>query len=219
VPFKEVVKVITRGNLKVRRGQKALLFSAFIVVTVIFTVFNVSCQAPSSAPTPAPAPSPTTGAWSADGVITDGEYSRQVMCCVDLGAYYDNDEQYIYMGLKGKTNGWVAVGVQPGSGMADADIIFCLVKDGETIIYDQFGSGAYNHSLDTELGGTDDILEFGGKEEGEWTVIEFKRALDTGDEYDHPLIKGEDQVIWAFSPDEELTTHHLFAGYWKITIE
>ena len=98
-------------------------------------------------------------------------------------------------------------------------MVFGFVKDGETTVYDLFSTGNFGpHPPDTELGGTDDILDFAGREEDGHTTIEFRRALDTGDEFDNPLIKGKNQIIWSYGGGDTLTQKHTNRGYGEITL-
>lgn len=158
--------------------------------------------------------------WKADGEFMYREYSAEM---VSADGNYEirwlADEQYIYIGIRAKTTGWVAVGIEPSSRMKDADMIFGFVKDGRATVSDQFSTGTYGpHSADTVLGGTDDILEFGGKEEGGYTIIEFKRALNTGDKYDNKLTKGAIKIIWSYGLTDDLTIKHASRGYGEITL-
>ncbi len=148
-----------------------------------------------------------TKEWIADGTISSGEYAW-------TGIYGDweinwrTDDQYIYAGIKVKTIGWIGLGIKPDSKMENADIILGFVKDGQTTIYDMFSTGREGpHPLDTQLGGTDDILEFGGDELDGYTTIEFKRALNTGDTYDKPLSAGVNKIIWSYGAADDSTQH------------
>jgi len=204
--------------------------------TFVLLVFLIAACAPSVSPSPPPVPSPTSPAppssspvppappatqpakWSADGVIGTGEYAG-VKTFDDYEIRWISDEQHIYIAMKAKTSGWVAVGIQPGSMMKDADMMFGFVKDGKTMVSDTFSTGSYGpHPPDTDLGGKNNILEFGGREEGGYTIIEFKRALTTGDKYDHPLSKGVNKIIWAYGSDDELTPKHIVRGYGEIDL-
>ena len=79
---------------------------------------------------------------------------------------------------------------------------------------DMFSTGDFGpHPPDVELGGEDDILLFGGEEEGGYTVIEVKRALDTGDKYDIPIVKGINKIIWAYGLDDTISMKHTVRGY------
>jgi len=195
--------------------------AVFLLVST--AVILAACQP--SAPTPAPAPtlvSPTAPApaasWKPDGKISDGEYTG-VFKSGEYELHWTNDNESIYIGMKAKTTGWVAMAVQPGSLMKDADMVLGFVKDGQTVIYDLFSPGDFGpHPPDTEQGGKNDILEFGGGEEGGFTTIEFKRALDTGDKYDKPLASGKNKIIWAYGSTDDFTRQHSNRGYGEITL-
>jgi len=205
------------------------LLSGFVVLLLLF-VLGAAClqpQVPSEPPPASPPAYPQTppdsflpqpDGWSADGVISAGEYTK-VAAYGDYEINWASDEEYIYVGLKVKTTGWVAVGIQPGSLMKDADMVLGSVEDGEDAVSDQFSTGDFGpHKADTELGGTDDILEFGGKEAGGYTIIEFKRALNTGDKYDHPLSKGANKIIWSYGSDDKSTIKHVNRGYGELDL-
>jgi len=214
----------THGN----RWQR-YLFTGFVVFSLLF-VLGAACsqpQVPSELPSSPPV-SPQTppdssvppqpAEWTADGVINDGEYTK-VVAYGDYEINWSSDEQYIYIGLKVKTIGWVAVGIQPGLKMKDADMVLGFVEGGEATVSDQFSTGDFGpHKADTELGGTNDILEFGGKEMAGYTTIEFKRALNTGDKYDHPLLKGANKIIWSYGSGDQTTTKHANRGYGEIDL-
>ena len=166
-------------------------------------------------PTPTP---PLVEEWSADGIIKAREYHGSNIYG-DYEIYWLNDEQYVYIAMKAKTSGWVSMAIQPGSKMKDADVVIGFIKDGEATLYDFFSTGNYGpHSPDTQLGGTDNIIEFGGKEESGFTTMEFKRALNTGDNYDIPLASGVNKIIWAYSSSDSLKTKHSKRGYGEINL-
>ena len=104
--------------------------------------------------------------------------------------------------------------------MLNADMIFGFVKDGQVQIFDLFSTGSFGpHPQDTELGGTNDILAFGGKEASGFTIVEFARALKTGDTKDNELLKGNNQIIWAYGSTDSLDIQHSSRGYGQITID
>jgi hypothetical protein len=203
-----------------------------LVVSMLFSI--VACQQSLPTPTPDPAPPPisspaatppmsppastTKGAWIADGIISSDEYSKSK----NLGGYelnWDSDGQNIYFGIKAKTTGWIALGIQPGSKMKGADIILGYVEGGKAYVSDHFSAGDFGpHKVDTEFGGENNILEYGGGEEGEYTTIEFKRALDTGDKYDQALSPGLNDIIWAFGTDDKAAQKHVTRGYSEINL-
>ena len=206
------------------RVRTLLIYS--VILSMLLVVFSMSCQASAPADpeeeedlTPATTePEEEDMEWAADGVLGDKEYLGE-MSYGDYEIRWSSDDQYIYIGIRAKTTGWVAVGLEPSSRMKDADMIFGFVKDRETTISDQFSTGTFGpHSPDTELGGTNDILEFGGKEEGGYTTIEFKRALSTGDEYDNELTKGAIRIIWSYGSTDEIREKHIVRGHGEITL-
>jgi len=157
-----------------------------------------------------------TATWAADGVISSGEYPN-TNTYGDYEINWRSEEQYICIGLKVKTTGWVAVGMQPGLTMNNADIILGDISNDQVVVYDQYSTGNFGpHTSDEQLGGTDDILEFGGKEIAGYTIIEFKRALDTADKYDRPLATGSNKIIWAYGSDDQIQVKHSTRGYGEI---
>lgn len=178
---------------------------------------------PSVSPSPA-APEPSsvpTGQkieWQADGIITDGEYTGTR----DYGNFkllWASDSQHIYIGMKAKTGGWISLGLGSGPAMKDADMVFGFVQDGKATVYDEYSTGNFGpHSLDTELGGSDDIVDYAGKEEDGYTVIEFKRQLDTGDDYDRAFSPGKNTLIWAYGADDQPDNKHVARGHGEIDL-
>jgi len=149
-------------------------------------------------------------AWKADGIVGPSEYLRSVhfhkpasngYSGGDLEVSWKNDAQYLYMALNGSTTGWIAIGFEPTDWMKDADIIMGAVEDGKAIVKDEYSTGNYGpHPDDTDLGGTYDILEYGGREVGGNTVIEFKRKMNTGDRFDKAFVPGQKvPIIWAMA--------------------
>ena len=190
---------------------------------------------PPSQPTPTkpsiPAPEPKaplppqttppaeTKEWAADGIISDGEYLGE-MKYGNYELFWTTVEQHVYIALKVKTTGWVSLGIKPTSRMKDADMVFGFVKNGNVTVTDHFSTGNFGpHSPDTELGGTEDILEFGGSEEEGYTIIEFKRALTTGDKYDNELSKAEtNSIIWAYGSTDNPAQKHAARGDGEIRL-
>jgi hypothetical protein len=157
--------------------------------------------------------------FQADGVISSGEYDHQQEYG-DYELFWRSDNTTISIGMRAKATGFVAVAVQPGTLMKDADIILGLVEDGKTEIYDMYSTGDFGpHPEDITLGGTNDISVFGGTEEGGYTIIEFQRDLITNDEYDHPITSGVNKIIWAYSQSDQVQIQHSTRGYGEITID
>ena len=163
---------------------------------------------------------PAVETWLPDGIINPEEYFFKRV--LDDGNYelsYRSDGTYIYIGLKVKTTGWVGVGIQPEMDvqMLAADMVFGYITADTVMVSDHFGTGNYSHLPDTELGGTDDILEYGGKEEEGFTIIEFKRPMVTNDKYDIPLVESVQTIMWAYGLHDN-EEKHIAAGFIEINI-
>jgi outer membrane protein assembly factor BamB len=184
---------------------------------------GATSPAPSSPSTTTPSetapPEPAPVAFTADGIISPGEYTHSETYN-DYELHWKNDDAYVYLAMKARTTGYVAVGIQPGSMMKDADIILGFIADGKTEVLDLFSTGSFGpHPEDTELGGSDDILEFGGNQDNGYTTIEFKRALKTNDNYDHELVKGENKIIWAYGTSANPDIKHAVRGTGEVIID
>ncbi len=151
-------------------------------------------------------------AYVLDGIIEEGEYAFSAS--FDDGhfsLYWSIEGEHIRMAMKGKTTGWVSLGMEPTRKMKDADMIIGWVdENGISSVLDCYSTGDYGpHPPDTTLGGTDDILDFGGTENDGWTIIEFERLLDTGDAKDRAIRSdGSLTVIWATGDADDHTDGH-----------
>ncbi|WP_048147829.1 DOMON domain-containing protein [Palaeococcus ferrophilus] len=168
-------------------------------------------------------PQLSLGEWNADGVIGENEYAHGLsLADGKLTIYWRNGDTYLYMALKGQTSGWVAIGFEPTDKMKDADMVFGWVQDGNTVVIDAYSTGTYGpHPPDEKLGGSNDILEYAGKEENGYTVIEFKRKLNTGDQYDKAFTPGQKVgFIFAMADADDFTTKHNIArGYGELQLD
>lgn len=166
---------------------------------------------------------PSTDEPDLDGIISEGEYDFKGSfgegTIVEVHWKVDGDN--ISIGLVGKTSGWVSIGIGYSQAMADSDMIFGWVEnDGTVKVVDAYSTGPTGpHPADTDLGGTDDILSFGGKESEGKTVIEFVRKLDTGDDRDNPIpTNGTIKIIWATGNSDNFNSIHSSVGYGTIEI-
>ena len=210
-------------------GRFRVLLAALIATALVSTASCAGDSAstptpgpsvtPQASPTPFGSPGSTPGdGWTPDGVLGPGEYER-TNTYGNYEVHWRSDSQRIYVGMRARTSGFVALGIQPGSRMKDADIVLGFVKDGVVSIYDMFSTGDFGpHPPDTEQGGSDDIADFGGREEGGFTTVEFARALETGDRFDNPLSAGLNRIIWSYGGADSLTFRHSTRGYGEIDL-
>ncbi|BAQ35365.1 DOMON domain-containing protein [Dehalococcoides sp. THU3] len=158
--------------------------------------------------------------WTADGIITANEYTNSSTLSANFTLFSRTDDQYVYIGIKAKATGWISIGFQPVSakGHTGADFALGGVSNGAAYIYDLWGISKDEHSLDTKLGGTNSILEYGGTESGGYTILEFKRLLVTGDSYDQNIVHGSNNILWAYSDEDGFAAMHTAEGTGKINI-
>jgi hypothetical protein len=166
--------------------------------------------------------------WAADGEITFGEYDDSQLLAPSYEIFWNSDSEYIYVGIQVRTDGWVAVGLQPDiRSNTNVDMIMGFVVGGnEVFIYDLFNAEYPGlNPQDAVLGGTSDILLAGGKEgqtvDAEdddtgnffYTTIEFMRKLNTGDQYDQIFFDGPNTIIWAYSNVDSRDAAPFDQGY------
>ena len=125
----------------------------------------------------------------------------------------------IAVGIKAKTNGWVAVALGEAVHVQSDVWIGYVTADGQAIILDSDNaSKAGNHALDSTRGGADDLFDISGSESNGITTLEFKRRLNTGESLDIALAPGNNQFTWAFGATDSLTSIHIRIGFGTITI-
>jgi hypothetical protein len=178
---------------------------------------------PTTPPTPtsaAPAPPPSN--WEPDGRTRDEEYTGRV----EIGAVvflWSHDASYLYGAMSARTVGWVAVGLAPESQMKGANFIFGYVDRGQVVMADMFGAqptGPGSHPADETLGGSNDIVDFGGYELDGITVIEFKIPLDSGDAYDRALMPNTRyKLITAIGDQDDFTSYHVSRALGEFEME
>ena len=166
-----------------------------------------------------------------DGQIGQGEYQVRETLWYDAARgeafwmYYtiDRANGMLYMAIIGRGLGWVSIGFNwvSANRMQGADIIIGYYDDnsGQTVVQDNYGTGKFSHAADTSLGGTEDILEKASSQNATDTILEFRRSLDTGDQYDFPISGGTTTgLMWAYhlTADDLVSEHDVvgtFAGY------
>jgi hypothetical protein len=191
-----------------------------VALLLSLLLFSSGCIQPEKAPVVEE--KVATEGWNADGIVGNSEYSRSMVLQAparqgytggEMEISWKNDQEYLYLGLNGSTEGWLAIGFEPLEWMKNADIILASVQGGKATVLDEYCTGNYGpHIEDTMLGGTNDIIEFGGSKGAGRTVIELKRKLDTGDKFDKAFSPGQAiSIIWALSNNPEISFKHNVA--------
>ncbi len=194
-------------------GMRPILVALFLGLLL----FSSGCIQPKE--DPVVAEKAAIEEWKADGIVGANEYSRNMLLQSsaqqgysggDMVVSWKNDPEYLYLALNGSTEGWAAIGFEPLEWMKDADIIMGSVQGGKATVLDEYCTGNYGpHIEDTLLGGTDDILEFGGSKGAGRTVVELKRKLNTGDKFDKVFSPGQAvSIIWALSKSPDIGIKH-----------
>jgi hypothetical protein len=184
-------------------------FVLIVLILGLLVAFS-GCLQPESGPQVKVKETAASEEWKPDGVVGANEYARSMLLQDNAGSGYSggkmqiswkNDAEYLCMALNGSTRGWISIGFQPTDWMKDADIIMAFVERGRVTVLDQNCTGNYGpHENDTMLGGTYDILDFGGREGAGFTVVEFRRRMNTGDRLDRAFVPGQKvSMIWAMA--------------------
>ncbi len=148
--------------------------------------------------------------------ITFEQYEEVIAEGITL--QWRTDENYLHIILSAPTTGWVAVGFDPQVQMQGADILIGYYN-GEAIMSDEYGNSTTGHTADTNLGGTNDIMNISGMEEDGNTQLKFMIPLDSGDDYDNPLVPGNQHtVILAYGPSDNFTSYHTVRTIIQLTL-
>lgn len=201
------------------------VIAVFFAITLSVTSCKTNEEIP---PNTAPFPSQTmdlnqgtltpiedgTG-WVADGIIGTDEYSdSQQIFGEQYVVYWKVIGDYIYLGLRVETSGWVGLAFSSTRSKDAADLFIGYVTNGQANLVNSYGiSYAGNsHISKSSIGGTSEVLLVGGNVVDDRTTIEFKRRINTGGMYDKAIVNGDNFVLWAFGSDQAFT-EHTAAGY------
>ncbi|XP_064630534.1 DBH-like monooxygenase protein 1 homolog [Lineus longissimus] len=134
--------------------------------------------------------------------------------------YWSHDDVTITMELHAQTVGYVAVGFTPSGRMEGADIIIGWVKAGKAILQDRHATGHTKPLMDPKQ----DVELLMGKEEDGFTILKFKRKLNTCDQqHDLAIRNGSMKMIWAMFPsdpkdEDSIIYHHTQRGQRNIQL-
>lgn len=149
-----------------------------------------------------------------DGKISDGEYSDRILIdsASNFYLHYSLNGTTIYFAMEGAKLGYLAIGFGYASKMDQSDIYIGYVDSAGAHMSDNWGTGTISHVQDA----TNNILSYAGSENSTSTVLEFSRALDTGDSTEDNVIALETTVnlIWAYADAaDDFTSYHTARGY------
>ncbi|OXA54580.1 DBH-like monooxygenase protein 2 homolog [Folsomia candida] len=105
-----------------------------------------------------------------------------------------------------ESTGWLGWGISPTGEMAGSDMIIggFNADTGEAYIGDRFSSGHGLPALDT----IQNVELISASENATHTVLEFSRAVDTGDvEQDLKVENAVQYIVWAAGETDDLAYH------------
>jgi hypothetical protein len=114
--------------------------------------------------------------------------------------------------------GWVGLGVSTSGLMVPADVTIGSVVGATVQVEDRWnnfrqdcisGSGV---CLDTTLGGTNNIIAFGGQEVSGQTQLKWRRPIVSADPNDVTITPGPLSIIYAYSSSDPLAYHGITRG-------
>ncbi|AKG52806.1 dopamine beta hydroxylase-related protein [Dehalogenimonas sp. WBC-2] len=128
-------------------------------------------------------------------------------------------EDTIFIGIKAKTTGWVAIALSPSLSKSQSDLMIGFVSDGQVNLVDSYDPGySGDHPKDSVLGGKDDLQIISGSEANGVTTLEFKRLLNTGDPYDIAFVNGSNPFLYALGANDNTATEHSLVGFGDIKL-
>ena len=132
---------------------------------------------------------------------------------------WSNTDDTISIGIKAQTTGWIGMAISPTLSKGRSDLILGSVSGGQVTLIDSYDPGySGGHPQDASVGGNNDLFSISGSESGGVTTIEFKRRLNTGDQFDIPLVNGTNPFLFALGPDDTMASEHSLTGAGEIAI-
>jgi len=127
----------------------------------------------------------------------DDGYNTKTVEGITLSWRTNDADDSLLVKVSATTEGMVIVGfdIDPLNGLRDANIITGYVVSDTAYIRDNVGTGEEAYLPDTAYGGTDDVTEKAGTENG-GTEITFTIPLNSGDPYDCVLEVGKAYLVF-----------------------
>lgn len=126
----------------------------------------------------------------------------------------------IHVQLAAQTTGWVGIGFDPENAMEGANIIIGAVKNGKFKVEDHYGDRKRGHTSDKKLGGTDNVLNASGSEDGGVTTISFTLPLKAEEKYDKEIKpEGMSRIMLAYGAGKDsFKTRHPYRTVYDINL-
>jgi len=151
--------------------------------------------------------------------IVDAEYQFTSVLDGTLTLFWivNSETEIISFGLRANSPGFIAFGISQDGRMVGSDVILGWVNDAtqEVVVNDYYisaqtgGCGGGNGVCkDVDVGGTNDVLEFNGNQNGDVTELKWTRKLRTTDLKDREYASGDLKCVWSYgSTDSDVIKH------------
>ncbi|MBU1076674.1 MAG: hypothetical protein KKH98_05235 [Spirochaetes bacterium] len=139
-----------------------------------------------------------------------------------MSIQYDEKKDLCIIEVKGKTEGWVAVGFGQTKMMKDAEIIIGYVKEGKPALFHHYATGWVKHEPIEKLDKNaqkDTLKVIKAEEKDGWTTITFSRPVGLKGDYFKDLRSGKMiNFMYSLGKDDSLMKKHFRRGEIKIKL-
>ncbi len=149
-----------------------------------------------------------------DGMVTDMEYAHMYHDeMIGMMLRWEAVDGVMYICMDAPATGWVGLNFMPMDGSIHGDTVIGYVQSGtqQTFMSDQVapGDAHFPHLDDRQLGGEVSFMEVAGSETDGRTIIEFSRALMTGEPTDVAFMDMGLMTMLSFHPtaDDYISYH------------
>lgn len=158
-----------------------------------------------------------------DGVVSEGEYAHMYHDeLIGMMLRWQAVDDVMYIAMVAPGTGWVGLNFMPNDGTIHGDTVigYVDVETQETFMSDQVapGDAHFPHFDDRQHGGETSFIEIAGSERDGVTIIEFTRALITGEPTDAPFMDMGLMTMISFHPTADDYVSYHSEWYNVITI-
>ena len=158
-----------------------------------------------------------------DGEVTEGEYAHMYHDeLIGMMLRWEAVEDVMYIAMIAPATGWVGLNFMPMDGTIHGDTVIGYVVGNtqETFMSDQVapGDAHFPHFDDRDHGGEVSFIDIAGSEWEGTTVIEFSRALMTGEPTDAAFMDMGLMTMISFHPTADDYVSYHSSWYNVVTI-
>jgi len=158
-----------------------------------------------------------------DGVVSEGEYAHMYHDeLIGMMLRWQAVDGVMYICMVAPGTGWVGLNFMPGDGTIHGDTVIGYVdaETQDTFMSDQVapGDAHFPHFDDRQHGGETSFIEIAGSEIDGETIIEFARALMTGEPTDAPFMDMGLMTMISFHPTADDYVSYHSEWYNVVTI-